>query len=321
MEKQGFRAIILVAAAIASTILCRTGSAAVQLQLKLDKGKTYHERTVVDQKITQTVMGQEQVINLSLGTGMKLDVLDVDAQGNMRIRYTCTWSMFKQTGGMAGIDYDSGRQPTAPAGAEPLAALLGQSYVVRLDPKGEVLDVNGVEEMRDAVHKKLPPGAESGPAMNVVNPYLDKQKLKEIIESAMAVYPDKPVEQGESWSEKKALTLGFGMLTESKWTLQKREAGVATIATASSVRSNPDAPPMDSQGMKVKFDVSGTQEGTIRMAEATGLITTNQNRQLLKGEIQVGTGAEGPPMMAIPVGFETNSKFEMSDKMWGPAPQ
>ncbi len=73
--------------------------------------------------------------------------------------------------------------------------------------------------------------------------------------------------------------------------------------------------------MKLKFDMSGTQEGTLRMEEATGLIITGQGRQLLKGEIQVGSGAEGPPMMVIPSVFETTSKFEMSDKPWEPTPK
>lgn len=320
MEKQGFRAIIFIVAALASATVCNTATA-VELQLKLDTGKTYYERTVVEQKITQTVMDQTQVIELAMGTGMKLEVLDVDAQGNMRIRYTRIWSMFRQAVPMAAIDYDSARQTTPPAGAEPLAALLGQSYVVRLDPKGKVLDVNGIEELREAVRQKLPPGAETSPAMNVLKPYFDRQTLKDQIESTMAVYPGKPVEPGESWSQKRAVTLGFGMLIDSKWTLQKREAGVATIGVSSSIRFNPEAPPMDSQGMKLKFDMSGTQEGTIRLAEATGLITSSQDRHLLKGEIQLGTGAEGPPMMVIPSVFETTSRFEMSDKPWEPTPK
>jgi hypothetical protein len=78
---------------------------------------------------------------------------------------------------------------------------------------------------------------------------------------------------------------------------------------------------MDTQGMKLRFNTSGTQEATIQMDEATGLIRVSQARQLLKGEIQMGAGTEGPPMMVIPSVFETTSKFEMSDKMWEPAPK
>jgi len=319
MGRKRTTTLIAVAASILSVGLCGTGAAAVPLQLKLDKGKTYYQRTMVEQRFTQTVMGQQQVIDQSMGTGLKLDVLDVDSQGNMRIRQTFNWSRFKAAGPMANVDYDSAKPATQATGAEPFAAILGQSYVIKVSPKGQVLDVNGVDELREAVLKKLPAGGEAGPALNILDPYFKKQSVKEMTENLLAVYPEKPVEVGESWTEKKVLTLGFGMITESKWTLQKREAGVATIAATNSIRSNPDAPLMDAQGMKIRFDVSGTSESTIRVDEATGLILIDQAQSQLKGQIKLSTSADGPSMMDIPVIFDTTSKVEMSDKMWEPA--
>jgi hypothetical protein len=319
MEKRRFGLFLFVAVGITSGALCNSGGAAVPLQLKLAKGKTYYQRTVVDQHITQTVMNQQQVIDITIGMGMKLDVLDVDATGNTRIRYTFNWCMSKQTGPMGTLSYDSAQQATPPAGMESLAALLNQSYVIKLSPKGRVLDVNGVEQVKAAVQKKLPPGADTGPMGNVAATFLDKQGVKEMTEGVMAVFPDKPVEPGQSWSEKRVLTMGFGRIEESKWTLQKQEAGVAMIGQTSTIRSNPDAPPLDAQGMKLRFDVSGSHEATIRIVEATGLVQMDQGRQQLKGEIKVGDSAQGQPVMAIPMIFDTNSKVEMSEKMWEPA--
>lgn len=225
--------------------------------------------------------------------------------------------MAKQTGSMVPpISYDSAQQATPPAGAEPVAALVNQSYIVKLSPKGRVLDVNGVEQMKAEVQKKMPPGAEDSPMGNVTKTFLDKQGIKEMTEGLMAVYPDKPVEPGQSWSEKRILKGGFGRIEESKWTLQKQEAGIATIGMTGVVRSDPGAPPTDMQGMKLRFDLSGSQEATIRIVEATGVIQMDQGHQQLKGEIKVSDSAQGQPMMVIPTAIETKSKVEMSDKMW-----
>jgi hypothetical protein len=320
MEKRKSRLFLLTVVVITSVALCHTGSAAVSLQLKLAQGKTYYQRTTVDQHITQTIMNQPQVVDISVGLGMKLDVLDVDSAGNMQIRYTFIWCMSKQPTPMGTVNYDSAQQATPPAGAEPLAALLNQSYVVKLSPKGKVLDMQGVEQMKEAVQKKIPAGAEGGPMGNVANQFLDKQGLKEATESLLAVYPGKPAEPGASWSEKETLTTGFGRIEESKYTLQKEEAGIATIGVASTIRANPDAPPMETQGMKMRIDMSGTGEGTIRIVEATGLIQMAQGRGQLKGEIKVGDTDQGQPMMAIPMTIDTNTKVEMSEKMWETAP-
>jgi hypothetical protein len=319
MTGQRFRASTFVIVGIASlTFGGIVTAAAIPLQLKLPKGKTYYQRVLIDQKITQSVMNQEQVVNISMGVGTKMDVLDVDAQGNMQIRNTFNWCAFKQAGPMGNVEYDSAKQATPVAGAEPFAALIGQSYTIKLSAKGAVLDVNGVDELREAVRKKLPPGAESSPAMGALSAFMDKRGIKEMTESNLAVYPDKPVEVGESWSKKKIITLGFSLMTDTKWTLQKREAGVATIGMISAVRTDPNAPPVEASNMKMKFDMAGSGEATIRMAEATGLIVADQGKQLLKGELKVLNPADGTVAMAIPSVFDTTTKVETGEKPWGP---
>jgi hypothetical protein len=317
MEKRGLKLFLFGMAAVVPMALCNTG-AAVTLQLKLAQGKTYYQRTVIDQHMVQTVMNMQQVLDQSLGTGVKMDVLDVDGQGNMRIRRTYDWSMTKRTGPMGNLDYDSAKQTTPPPGAEPFAALLGQSYVVRISPKGEVLEINGVEEMQAAVRKKLPAGAQGDPAMSVLSQFLDKNSLKQMIEGELDVYPGKPVEVGESWNKKRVVTPMFELTIDSKWTLQKLENGVAIIATTSTSRSDANRP-VETGGMKMRFDLAGTQGGTIRMQEATGLILLGQAQQQLKGEIKLGDSDQGPPTMAIPVVFDTKVRMEMSDKPLEPA--
>ncbi len=312
---QKCRAFTVAAACVVFLASCGSAAAAVQLELKLNKGRTYYQRLQVDQQITQNIMGQEQVIGNVIGVGQKLDVLDVDAQGNLRIQYTYTWSRFKQSGPMGIVDYDSAQVVTVPGGAEGFAALVGGSYTVRLSPKGDVLDVNGVKELAAAVSKHVPESMDISSEANPVAFLLSEDGIRETTEGLLSVYPDGPVDEGDSWGEKRLTKQGLAMVVESKWTLQKRQAGVATITSVSSMKSDPSGAPMDTQGMKMKIDVSGTQEDTTQVEEATGLIRHNRSHSLLKGQIGIGTSAEGPfDMMAIPVAFETTATVEMSDR-------
>lgn len=295
--------------------------AATQLEWKLAKGKTYYQRTMVDQEIVQNMMGQEQKIEHKTGIGLKLQVLDVDAQGNMRIQCTYLWTRCKEASPMGQVDYDSSRQPAAvPAGAEAFAALLGQSYIVKVTSKGKVLDVNGVEQVRDAVLKKLPPGTDAAAATSSLGAYIDKESLRQMTEAGMAIYPDKPVNVGDSWSKEVTMMVGFKLVIQSKWTLQKEQAGVAAIGVVGTLRSDPNGPPMDAGGMKMRFALSGTQEGVIQVAEATGLVTASKERSQLKGDIQAVTSTDAPPMMVIPMTVDTRVTADMSEQMWKTGP-
>jgi len=320
--RREYRAFLAAVACIAFPAFCGSAAAAVRLELKLDKGKIYYERSLIEQKITQDMMGQQQVINMTIGVGQKLDVLEVDGQGNMRIRYTYVWSRFKQIDPMTTVEYDSSQQTPPPGGAEGFAALIGQTYTMTISPKGKVLDVSGIEELAEAVRKKMPQGTDLSQGMNPLSSFLDKQTMQDMTENSLAVYPDKPVEQGDSWTDKRIIRQGMPMVAESKWTLQKRQAGVATIGATTSLKADPNGPPMDMQGMKMKIDLAGPQEGTIQMDEATGQIRSHRGRQNLKGQVKIGASAEGPfDMMAIPMTIETTFTVETGDKMWETKPQ
>lgn len=316
MARHGYKMCVITAVCIVLGALCANAPAAVRLELKLDKGKTYYERSVSEQQVTQEVMGQQQTVHLSVGIGQKLDVLGVDGRGNVQIRYTYIWTRFKQAGPMP-VDYDSSQQTTAPSGAEGFAALLGQSYTARLNPKGEVLDMNGVAEMAKSVREKLPPGTDLSSSGNPLASLLDEESLKGLTESASAVYPDKPVDSGDSWTRTRAIKQGMVMINETKWTLQSRQGGMATIQATSALKVDPNGPPLEMQGMAMKFDLSGSQEGTIQMEETTGLIRKQSGRQELKGQIKIGTSPQGPfNMMMIPMTIATKFTVETSDRPW-----
>jgi hypothetical protein len=314
--REGHKTFVVAAACIAFLALCSGAAAAVRLELKLDKGKTYYERSLIDQRMTNEVMGMQQVVHVVLGTIRKLDVLDVDGQGNMRVRYTYTWSRFKQVDPMSTVDYDSAQHSSPPGGAEGFAALLGQSYTLRLSPRGKVLEVDGLKALAEAVQKKLPPGTNLSAPNNPLTSFLDEQAVREMTEGLLGVYPDKPVEPGDSWTETKLVKRGLPMVVESTWTLQGLEGGVARIGAAETLKSDPDAPPMDADGMKMKIDLSGSQAGTIRVEQATGLIRTSSGRHQLKGQIRVGASEQGPfDMMTVPIMLDTTYTAEMSDQV------
>ena len=309
------RALILGISVVALLALSGIAGAAVQLQLKLEEGKTYYERLRIERRITQSIMGQEQIIDHEIGVGRKLDVLDVDADGNMQVECKYIWSRFKESGAMGSVDYDSTHGPSVPGGAEGFAALLGQSYTIRLSPKGEVLDVNGIEDLAKAVRKKVPEELDTSSGLSPVAFLLSKDGVQETTSSVLAVYPPEPVVEGARWETRDLTTQGGPILVESRWTVKKLWMGVASITSVSTVKADPTAEPMDVQGAKMRIDLSGTHEGTAAVDEATGLIKTSSSQYLLKGQLGIVT-PEGKLLdtVAIPISLETTTTFDMKDR-------
>jgi len=320
MARRRLGQLVLTTAGIMFVLMGSASAAPVRLQLKLERGKAYYQRTVIRHQRAQTIMGETEVAHRDIGVGMKLDVLDVDSQGNMRIRRTFNWSMVRRIELPArDLAYDSSKQRVPPAGAEVFGALLGQSYIVRISPRGQILDINGVEDMQEAIRKKLPASAETHAQMGALALYLDTKGIKELTESTLAFYPDRPIEEGESWSGRSVAPTMFGLISASKWTVHEREAGVATITMVGSRRSDLAMPARDTGRMKMKSDLSGTQECTIRVDEATGLILMEQSRERLTGEVKLSDPTRGGPPMTVPIVSETTGQFEMSDKPWEPS--
>ena len=57
----------------------------IKLRLHLKKGESYGMQMVADQKISQTIQGQKQDMNQTIGMGYKMYVEDVDASGIISI--------------------------------------------------------------------------------------------------------------------------------------------------------------------------------------------------------------------------------------------
>ena len=151
--------ILVVVMAVALIVPMAEAAEKMQYRLKFDKGKKYYTKSVVKQQITQTIMGQEQKIDMTIGFGFNFDIEDVDDSGNAWVRYTYEWIKFEQKGPMGEVVYDSSKKksPVSPAG-QSFAMLLGETFSMKMTPQGQVKEIKGLDEMYSNIQKKLPEG-------------------------------------------------------------------------------------------------------------------------------------------------------------------
>lgn len=295
--------ILIIAALLAS---CGGGDKKLDLRLHLEAGKAYGVKMIADQTITQTLGGQTQTMFQTVGVAYTYDVQSVESDGTMRVKVTYDWVRVAQDGPMGSFSYDSANPPaTIPEAALVYTALVGQGFFMHLRPNGEIVDVQGVDEMLAHMLDTMgaPPGSERDELEASLRSQFGSEALKESFEKATLFYPDKPVAVGESWSRNIALETGMPMVLATTWTLKARKDGVAVVEIRSDVQRNPEAKPVEMAGMTIAYELSGEQSGTMELDEKTGWLLNGTMKQNLAGQISA-MGMTWPITVLSDIRFE-----------------
>jgi hypothetical protein len=316
MKHVRFRMGVL-AVVMAIALFVTPGEAAdkIQYRLRLQKGQKYYLKTITEQKISQTIMGQQQNIEQTFGIAMDFDVVDVNDRGVVEICYVYRWSKFRQKGPMGEMVYDSAQKdPNVQPMAQGFAALIGETFSLKMTPEGRVEKVEGTDKIRENIQKKLPSGIMRQQAMMSLQQYIDAGAIKQIAESSAAMYPDRPVGVGDSWSKKVSIEQGFAMIVENTITVKERKNNVARMEITSVIEPNPKAKPMDMGAMKVSYQLSGTQKGTMSLDERTGLFVRSKMEQQMSGQVTMSAAGAESGGMAIPMKIEGVTTVEMTER-------
>lgn len=304
---------------LAVSIVSSGSSAAekIRLQLRLEEGRAYSIQMIVNQEISQTIQGQQQEMTQTIGLGYIFKVEEMEAEGDALVKVTYHSALFKHDGPVGTFEYDSSNPPAeVPLLARGFAALVGQSFSMKISPDGHIKDVQGMNAMLSHILEKLdlPEGTMKTSLEKSLREQFGAQGLKESMETMMAIYPNQPVGIGDSWTERTVISRGLPMILDNTWTLKERKNGLAIIEVSSIVKPNPEAAPMEWGPARLTYDISGKQKGTIELEEATGWTTSGKLTQQFSGQIKAEGGGQIPEGMSWPISIESVISFKSFEK-------
>lgn len=265
----------------------------VQFRLRLEKGHSFRSETVTHQVITQSVGGQEIKVDTAIGTTYKYDVQEVSPDGTATLKVTIDgMSMSLDVPNMK-VEYDSANPPDEiPPQAQGAAAMVGTSFNMEMNSRGEVTRVEGVETMLEAVLAK---GGDAA-VKEQLSKQFNSDAMMATMQGMLAPYPDKPVGVGDSWSSNMSVTAGFPMQIDSTYTLKERAGGMATLAVESTIKTDPDADPIAIGPAKAKVEIGGKRTGQMVVHETAGWTISSELDMDFKGSLKI-VGVE----MSIPI--------------------
>lgn len=313
--------IVPVIITIVSSVPLGEAAEKIRYSIKFKEGEKYYVRMILEHKVIQTVIDQKQILEAIVGLGYNFNVNNVDKNGNAWIDYTFDWVKVTEKGTMGDVtniayDYDSSKNHSPVSLTSQIhAAYLGERFSVKITPRAEVKEVKGLKTMHKNMTKKI--------GQNFIDHKIqfNEEFIKEHLASPMGIYPNKPVDVGDSWSK----TVECGafpkigekwIIVENKWTLKDRRNGVGIIKNKSAIKMSPQAKRQMEETGKMRCDFSGKQYGHIEMQESTGRIIRSKviRETLVQTEMEAG----GSWFKSSPIKTHTVITYGVVEQKKGP---
>jgi hypothetical protein len=258
--------------------------------LNLRPGQTFDQGSSIEMKISQTIQKKRMDMTMNVRFELHNEVLNVGDDGTITLQ--TTYQSIVSTDCLAvnekvypAIHYDSNK-PTKiiPAADQSLAALVGQSLVSTISPRGETLSIAGMDDIiqRIIANEKSP--ALRAELQKNLKASFDSQGKQAL---GIAIFPESAVSVGDSWKTQNIQFAQVPLSVSAQYSLNSRQNGLATLAVQSTISAHAVSPSIKIQGNPVSYNLSGTQNGVLHVNEQSGWTHDAELHQRISGRISV----------------------------------
>ncbi len=281
------------------------------IQLNVKTGDKYNVTQSTEQKISMDANGQKIDVTQIITTGYTYNITDVTKDDLATISVTYDTLSVKQTSVDGTKEYDS-KKSNSKADPQNIIynSMIGHGFTFKVSKDGKIKSIDGVNKMLDNILTKLD-GFDAITKAELVN-YLKQNfgddAIKESLSQMTEVYPDKDkkIKMGSSWKSEETIAYGFPMKLNNVCKLKELKNGVYTVNINSKISANDDGKELDLAGLKMKYKISGNENGTIKLNKDNPFIQNGELSQSLKGTAEVNVSEQN---LSIPVTIESKISY------------
>lgn len=275
---------------------CKTGTTSgggtgdkVSLEVHLEPGTIYKQVSKTDQTSEQSVMGMKTKTTSITETYFENEVLGVDAEGVVDIK--CTYKRVKMTmdNGIAGkSSYDSDKDSAdVPMQGQAFQAMIGRSIGFKMDKRGTVIEVSGVDQLMDAAMGSA--GEMGGPEMEMMKKTLKAtlgdEGMKSMMQAASIQYPDVLVAEGDTWGKQIGSMGVMPLKMDITYKVDLIDADKVVLSFEGTITSDKENA-LDLGIMQMEMDLSGKYSGTSEISRKTGMVISSTVNQDMDGSMK-----------------------------------
>ncbi len=273
------------------------------LKLNIQPGDTFRSTTTSSQQIVQNVSGSETRIQQKSAITIRYTVrnrTEDELVMDMRFEHI----RFEQQSPMGDQVYDSSQPIDNPSPqlkqlSTTYGAMLESKLAIVINPKtGQQIRMEGWDaflgrvldqlELTDSdVRKKL--------EEQLQNSVQDRMSAAGAYGILPPVY-GQPIQTGHTWSDQQTVKMMSDMVVDTVFTMESATPENVTIGIASSLQTPADAPPVEMGFARMRYDLTGTQKGSIKIDRKSGWATTTTIEHKLEGKLIVEGQGYAIPM-------------------------
>ncbi len=273
------------------------------LQLNIQPGDAFRSTTTSTQEIIQTMSGSETRINQKSTITIRYTVRS-RSENELVMDMRFERIRFEQETPMGEQVYDSSQPADNPTPqlkqlAATYGAMLESSLAIVIDPgTGTQLRMEGWDKFLNRVLDRIElKDAE-------IRGKLEEQLQNSIQDriSAAGAYGllppvyGQPVQPGTTWSDRQTVKMMSDMSVDTTFTMASVTPDTVTIELASSLQTPEDAPPVEMGFARMRYRLSGTQKGTIKVDRNSGWATSTTIEHKLDGQLEMEGQGYAIPM-------------------------
>jgi hypothetical protein len=244
----------------------KSATTSKMLKFNFEPGKSYVYDMISD--FDQEVGGQKQQFSMTAQYG-----LDVKAANNGVTDIVTKFNAIKLTMQVAGFTVEAdtekplksdttGELNPADMMNRMFHAIKGQTFNMKVDAEGKVLEVTGMEEMANKMIESMGMGEEFASTLRqTFQEQFNDARMKEQFERAFFIFPGKEVKVGESWVKEHNMPGQETGSFKTTYTVESIEGDIVHLDVNSVFG-----------GDEKSAKMSGTQKGNMSVDARTGLI-------------------------------------------------
>ena len=261
------------------------------MDMALEQGTSFDYSITTTNNTAMSVMGQDMSTTGEATQDYNFMVKAVQPTGVTDIDFKISRMALDLKIPMAGdMSYDSAKgEADKDSPFSSLAGLIGKTMTASLDKRGTVTSVEGADALFKQVLGKIKGGEQ---VAQMLEGYIGEEAFKTSFSSLTGFSQGRVLKVGDSWTKNIKSESGVGLNSDYTYTIRERKDSKVTIDVTGDAKSNPNVKPIEVQGMKISYNLSGPINGVIVVDEKTGWALTSDIQQDLSGKLTIS----GTPM-------------------------